>query len=153
MKMVKKISTGPVVRDRKCPARTPRHRPEQSFRRRGAFSPVGDPRGKLVQRSPLHARKYHFSLIPENRPEQNAKTQELRRNKHVFPGGNRGGRVQTRSTSPGTRGTWFWTCGVPGGVFPDPLPPCMICGGFPPVLLHCRRPRPTRRGHGNPETV
>jgi hypothetical protein len=46
------------------------------------------PRGKLVQRSPLHARKYRFSLIPKNQPEQNAKTRELRRNKPVFPGGN-----------------------------------------------------------------
>jgi hypothetical protein len=26
--------------------------------------------------------------------------------------------MQTRYNNPGTRGTWFRKCGVPGGVFP-----------------------------------
>jgi hypothetical protein len=71
--------SGPLFRDRKCPARTPRHRPEQSFRRRSAFFPVGNPPGKTGTTEPVTCPE--VPLFPHSRKPAGTK----RKNTGIMP--------------------------------------------------------------------
>jgi len=67
------------------------------------------------------------------------KNAELRRNNPACSGGNNCSVFGNVTVAERRRACVLGGGRAPGGVFPDPLPPWMICGGFPPVLHHWRR--------------